>query len=78
MYRGYGDELTKGSASMPCELVDIRMVRVDEGLQGKDRIAEYVRQIKNPYLYRCGRFIVRSSYLENGLTLEESLRKMML
>jgi len=65
------------SVSTSCELADIRMVRVGEDLQGKDRIAEYVRQIKNPHLYRCGKFIIRSSYLENGLTLEDSLRKMM-
>jgi len=73
-----GDLRKSVNANIPCELVDIRMVKVDESLQGKDRIIEYVKQIKNPHLYRCGRFTIRSSYLENGLTLEDNMRKMML
>jgi len=78
MYRVCADELPERNMDASCELVDIRMVKVDENLQGADRAAEYLRQIKNPYLYRCGRFIIRSSYSENGLNLEDSLRKMML
>ena len=35
-------------------LVDIRDVTVDRELSREDRIAEFVRQIKNPYRFKCG------------------------
>ena len=38
------------------ELVDIRTVSVSKELPKEERIAEFVRQIKNPYCFRCGDF----------------------
>ena len=43
-------------------LVDIRDVSVDKNLTREERVAEFVRQIKNPYCFRCGRFTVPVSY----------------
>lgn len=57
-------------------LVDIRTVKIDKDLKGNERIKEYVRQVKNPHLYLCGKFTIRSNYRNNGLTLEDNLRKM--
>jgi len=54
-------------------LVDIRNVTVDKTLPREERIAEYVRQIKNPYCFRCGQFIVNTSFAEAGPTLEDCL-----
>ncbi len=34
-------------------LVDIRDVTVDRALSREDRIAEFVRHIKNPYRFNC-------------------------
>ena len=36
------------------ELVDIRKVSVDKNLPKEERIAAFIRQIKNPYRFRCG------------------------
>mgnify|MGYP000989022828 CR=1 FL=1 len=57
-------------------LVDIRDVRVDKKLPREERIAEYVRQIKDPYHFRCGKFIVTAHYAEDGPSLEACLRGM--
>ena len=54
-------------------LVDIRNVNVDKTLSRDERIAEFVRQIKNPYCFRCGEFIVNTSFAEAGPTLEDCL-----
>ena len=54
-------------------LVDIRSVSVDKTLPREERIAEYVRQIKNPYRFRCGQFIVSASFADAGPTLEDCL-----
>ena len=43
-------------------LVDIRSVSVNKELPREERIAEFVRQIKNPCHFRCGKFIVRATY----------------
>ena len=43
-------------------LVDIRDVTVDRELSREDRIAEFVRQIKNPYRFKCGQFTVHASF----------------
>ena len=42
------------------ELVDIREVSVDKNLPKEERIAAFIRQIKNPYRFRCGDFVVQS------------------
>lgn len=57
----------------PEELVDIRQVRVDRSLPKQERIASFIRQIKNPYLFRCGEFVVQVCFANNGATLEDRL-----
>lgn len=56
------------------ELVDIRTVHVDQDLPKEERIREYVRQIRNPYRFKCGDFIVTASFATDGVTIEERLR----
>ena len=55
-------------------LVDIQDVVVDKDLPREKRIAEFVRQIKDPYHFKCGKFTVRIQYAENGISLEDCLK----
>lgn len=59
-------------------LADIRDVTVDPNLPKEERIAEFLRQIKNPYCFRCGKFTVRAQFAQNGLTLEDCLKQILL
>ena len=59
----------------PQDLVDIRDVQVDKDLPKQDRVAEFVRQIKDPYHFRCGKFAVTARFTEDGPTLEECLQR---
>ena len=59
----------------PQDLVDIRDVCVDKDLPKQERINEFVRQIKNPYHFRCGKFVVTARFAEDGPTLEECLQR---
>lgn len=59
---------------VPEALVDIRTVTVDKNLPKEARIAAFVQQIKNPYRFRCGDFIVNASFASGGPTLEECLQ----
>ena len=56
------------------ELVDILTVSVSKELPKEERIAEFVRQIKNPYCFRCGDFTIRASFASDGVTIEERLQ----
>ena len=58
------------------ELVDIRSVNVDRGLPKQERIAEFLRQIKDPYHFRCGKFIVTARFTDAGPTLEDCLLRL--
>jgi len=55
-------------------LVDIRDVSVNKDLPKEERIAAFVRQIKNPYRFRCGDFVVNACFSSGGRTLEECLQ----
>lgn len=59
-------------------LVDIQNVSVDKSLSKKERIAEYIKQIKDPHCFKCGKFIVKARFAENGVTLEDCLRGILL
>ena len=55
-------------------LVDICEVSVEKDLPKEQRIESFVRQIKNPYRFRCGDFVVNASFSNSGMTLEECLK----
>jgi len=54
-------------------LVDIRDVTINTELPQQERMLDFIRQIKNPYLYRCGKTVVKVSYSDTDATLEDRL-----
>ena len=58
-------------------LVDIRNISVDSSLSKSERVAEFGRQIKNPYKFRCGKYIVTVKYNAKGPTIEECIQTLM-
>lgn len=54
-------------------LVDINDVKIDMNLPREERIIEFIRQIKNPYCYRCGKVVVKISFADTEVTLEDRL-----
>jgi hypothetical protein len=60
------------------DLADIRDVEIDQTLSKEERQKSYLRQIKNPHLYRCGDTIVRVSFTSTGVTLEDRLKQYLL
>lgn len=56
-------------------LVDLKEVEIKRDLDEQNRIADYLKQIKNPYIYKNGGFIVEVGYLQDGSTLKKSLIK---
>ena len=52
-------------------LVDICDVKIDRSLPLEERVRSFVEQIKNPYCFRCGDAIVKTSFLDTDVTLED-------
>ena len=57
----------------PKDLVERQSVKVDMSLPREERIKEYIKQIKNPYCYLDGDVVVKVSFREEGVTLEQRL-----
>lgn len=55
-------------------LVDIRDVSVNKELPREERVADFVRQIKDPYHFKCGKYTVQASFAEDGGTIEECIK----
>ena len=51
---------------------------VNKELSKKERISEFIKQIKNPYCFKCGDFIVKARYTNNGLSMEDCLQSVIL
>ena len=54
-------------------LVDIRDVMVNMALPKRERVMDFIRQIGNPYCYRHGKYVVKVSFADTDISLEERL-----
>ena len=54
-------------------LRDIRDVTVNTDLPKKERILDFIRQIGNPYCYRHGKYVVKISFTDTNVTLEQRM-----
>ncbi len=59
----------------PETLVDINDVKIDETLPREQRFADFLRQIKNPYCFRCGKTVVKLNFADTDTTLEDCLER---
>lgn len=59
-------------------LVDINDISVNKDLPKPERIKEYIRQIKNPYCFKCGNFVVTAKYSDKGLSIEDCLQSIII
>lgn len=57
------------------ELVDIGLIHIDENAPKEQRIAQFLEQIKNPYLCKCGNFIVESVFADTEETLNDKIKQ---
>ena len=56
------------------DLVDIRSVVVDTSLPPEQRMMNYLEQVKNPYLFRCGDAVVSVRFSAGGTALDGLLK----
>lgn len=54
-------------------LRDIRDVEINSELPKRERILDFIRQIGNPYCYLHGSYVVKVSFADTDITLEDRL-----
>lgn len=54
-------------------LVDIHDVKIDRTLPKEERIRSFVKQIKNPYCFKCGEVVVKMAFSDTAATLEDKM-----
>ena len=61
------------------ELVDIKDVDVRMDLLPKERLKYTLDQVKNPYFFKVGKYIVKSTFSEgSGCTIEDCVRGLLM
>ena len=56
-------------------LVDLSSVHIGTALPAVERMCNYLQQVKNPYLFRCGDMVVRVRFDTNGAQLDDILKR---
>ncbi len=62
----------------PEDVVDIRQIKIEEGLSQQEKRREFIRQVKNPYCFRVRNVIVKASYSGNGVSLNERFEELVM
>ena len=60
------------------QLKDIRDVSVDKNLSKDGRLIEFVRQIGDPYNFKCGEFTITANFPPNAPSMESCLKGIMI
>lgn len=55
-------------------LKNIQEITIDSALPKEEKIKNFIEQIGNPYLFRVGEVVVKTSFHENTNTLQEILQ----
>lgn len=55
------------------ELVDLRDIKIDRRLCVNNRMISFIKQIKNPYLFKVGDTVVKIRFTENAPSLQDKL-----
>lgn len=60
------------------ELADIGEVKVNKEKNREEQIKDYLEQIKNPYCYNYGEYIVKIGFEDTTVTLTDRLQELIL
>ena len=60
------------------DLTDVRKIKIDKNLPQEKRQAQYLKQVGNPYLLRRGSMMIKVSFANNGLSMEEGFENLLL
>ena len=62
----------------PEDVADIQQIKIDGTLSQQEMRKEFIRQVGNPYCFRVGKVIVKSSYSGDGVSLNERFEELLM
>ena len=60
------------------DLTDVRKIKIEKNLPQEKRQAQYLKQVGNPYLLRRGSMMIKVSFANNGLSMEQAFENLLL
>ncbi len=57
---------------------DLKELRIDRTLSLEQRKKQYLNKVANPYIVRCGNMKIKVRFANNGVSLEEAFKNMVL
>ena len=60
------------------QLTDIRNIKIDKNLSQEKRQAQFLKQVGNPHLLRRGSMMIKVSFANNGLSMEQAFENLLL
>ena len=60
------------------DLTDIRKIKIDKNQPQSKRQAQFLKQVGNPYMLRRGRMMIKVSFANNGLSMEQAFENLLL
>ena len=60
------------------DLTDVRKIKIDKNLPQEKRQDQYLKQVGNPYLLRRGSMMIKVSFANNGLSMEQAFENLLL
>lgn len=57
------------------ELIDLKKIKIDEEASKKQRIQQFVEQIKNPFCFKVGEIVVSVGFSNDGISFEERMKQ---
>ena len=60
------------------DLTDVRKIKIDKNLSQEKRQAQFLKQVGNPYLLRRGSMMIKVSFANNGLSMEQAFENLLL
>ena len=60
------------------DLTDVRKIKIDKNLPQEKRQAQYLKQVGNPYLLLRGSMMIKVSFANNGLSMEQAFENLLL
>lgn len=53
------------------KLMDLKDIEIDPDASPEDKMAEYIKQIKNPYCFLCNGYVIKLEFSETDKTIED-------
>ncbi len=56
-------------------LIDISNIAIDDTMTKEERIKDFIEKVNNPYYFKVGDIIVKSTFSSSGGTLQEKMEQ---